>query len=168
MDKLLTMPHRLFIIKKFFLLKSPTFLWIFAGFTWFNFKYLPTQNFIVILIIAMTVDLITGIARAWKKGKPTLSIGLRDTLDKFIQYGGFIVVGVLLLNITVGVQDLSKYRIVIDAAYTFMILIELISICENLVEVSPDSKLVSYVIKPFMKLIKGRLPKDKPDKEDKK
>ena len=154
----------MYLTGKIILLKSPAFVGIMCGFTWFTFKFMPSANFIWILCIAMTIDLITGIARALKEKKYILSTGLRDTLDKFMQYGGFIVVGMLLLNITVGDKDLSRYRVVMDGSYTFMVLIELLSICENLVAVSPDSRLVKYVIKPFMHLIKGRIPGDKKDK----
>ena len=143
--------------KIFMLLKSPTFLGIFLGVTWFQITYLPSANFLLILGIAVGVDLITGIAKAWAKGEHTTSSGLRKTLNKVIQYGGFIIVGVLLLNITIGDSNLSRYRTVIDGCFLFMIMIELISICENVVEVSPDSKIVRYVIRPFMKLIKGRM-----------
>ena len=145
------------ISKIIMLLKSPPFLGIFLGCTWFNLTYLPTANFMFILGIAVFVDLITGIAKAWTKGENTTSSGLRKTITKLIQYGGFIIVGVLLLNITIGDSNLARYRTVIDGCFLFMILIELISICENVVEVSPDSKIVRYVINPFMKLIKGRM-----------
>lgn len=148
---------KMLMLNKFVLLKSPSFLLTFLGCTWFQFKYLPSINFMFILTIAMIIDLITGIIKAWVKGENTTSQGLRQTLIKFIQYGGFILVGILLLNVSVGDKNLLKYSYVIDGSFVFILLIEFISICENLIEINPHSKIVLYVINPFMKLIKGRI-----------
>lgn len=139
------------------LLKSPAFVLTILGLTWVQLKYLPSLNFIVLLVFAIFIDLLTGIAKAWVQGRQTTSKGLRKTVTKLTQYGGFILVGIILLNISVGERNLSKYSYVIDGAFVFMLLIELISICENLVEINPDSKIVRYIIVPFMKLIKGRI-----------
>jgi len=152
------MPHRLYIFKKVFLLKSPLFLGIFGGMTWLSFAYMPSANFIWILAISMAIDLVTGIRRAWKEGKYTTMSGLLQTIDKFTQYAGFIIVLTILMNMTVGEKNLAKYGIIVDASFTFMVLIELFSICENLVAISPRSKIVEMAIKPFIKMVRGRLP----------
>ncbi len=145
------------MIQKFLLLKSYPFLAMLLGFTFLEVLYLPSVDFILLLSIAVIIDLITGLCKAWVQKNNTTSQGLRQTISKLTQYAGFILVGTILLNISVGKNNFSKYRVIIDGAFIFILLIELISICENLIAINPEAKIVKYVVTPFMKLIKGKV-----------
>ena len=145
------------IIKKLLLLRSIPFDLTLLGITWIKLSYLPSINFLVILVCAMGLDLITGLIKAWSKGQHTSSQGLRQTIKKGTQYFGFIVLGTLLMNMVINHEPLSQYGFIVNIFFSFIIMIEFVSICENLIEINPHSRIVSTVIRPFMRLIKGKL-----------
>lgn len=129
------------------------------GITWLKLNFFPSFSLIWMLLLSIGLDLVTGVAKAWLKKENTTSEGLRRTVVKFIQYGGFIICGVILVNLLGKEKDKDFYEYVINGLFTFTVLIELLSICENVVEISPNSKICRYIIYPFMKIVKGKLPK---------
>lgn len=151
------MPLRLFLMKKILLLKSPQFLGMWGAFSLITLKYLPSANFLSLLFFSCLTDLLVGIFNSWKKGEFSKLEGLKLTIEKITLYGGFIIVGVIMVNISIGENNLLKYHLVIDVIFVMMILIELISICRNLAEISPKSLFVRIIVIPFMKLLRIKI-----------
>jgi uncharacterized membrane protein len=117
---------------------------------------LPPTSLLVWLGLAMVLDLITGIAKAIKKDIPRTSEGLRRTVAKFIQYGGAISIGVILANVSNFKKDSTiemVYQYFSNSMLTFIIFIELKSIVENMIEVSPESDFTKNFLNPIHKII---------------
>lgn len=92
-------------------------------------------NFLVSLLILMFLDLVTGVAKAYKTGKIVTSTGLRDTLIKIFQYGVALIVIHVLVSFQVNGQEVTLLNYADEAGYTFLIVIEAKSIFENLQKV---------------------------------
>lgn len=114
------------------------------------------------LVLAVAFDLLTGVLKAWSKGESTTSAGLRKTVIKIGSYVGTMVMVIILTNV-VGIVDVSNrydLSILVDTLMGFMVFIELYSICENISEAYPNSPLVTYMIGPIMKFLKGKISKN--------
>jgi len=113
---------------------------------------LPPATLLVWLGVSMALDLITGVAKAIKNNVPRTSTGFRRTVTKFIQYGGAIAIGIILANISEFRKDDSSewiYKYFSNSMLLFMIYIEIKSVFENLIEVSPDSDFTRFFLKPI-------------------
>ena len=117
---------------------------------------LPPADLLLWLGIAMVLDLLTGIAKAIKKEIPRTSTGLRQTVVKFIQYGGAISIGIILANVSEYQKDSSSqiiYKYFSNSMLLFIIFIEIKSILENMIEVSPDSDFTRYFLNPIHNIL---------------
>lgn len=116
---------------------------------------LPPPTLLVWLGVSMVLDLISGVAKAIKQGTPRTSTGYRRTVAKFIQYGGAIAIGIVLANISDykkdGESNQMIYTYFSNSMLLFIIYIEITSILENLIEVSPDSEFTKKFLKPVHK-----------------
>lgn len=149
--------HKLIWLGKLWVIKNPEpMLVVFLG-TWLHLSYLPNVDFLKLLALACIVDLIVGIRRSWKSGKFTKLSLIKKTFDKMTQYGGFIAVGTIVVNISIGENNILKYHAVVDAAYMSMILVEVVSICKSLVAINPNSAMVNVIL-PFMKILRVKMP----------
>lgn len=113
---------------------------------------LPPATLLVWLGISMALDLLTGVAKAIKNNVPRTSTGFRRTVTKFIQYGGAIAIGIILANVSEFRKDDSSewiYKYFSNSMLLFMIYIEIKSVFENLIEVSPDSDFTRFFLKPI-------------------
>lgn len=113
---------------------------------------LPPASLLIWLGLAMGLDLITGVAKAVRNNVPRTSTGFRKTVVKFIQYGGAIAIGIILANVSEFRKDDSSewiYKYFSNTMLLFMIYIEIKSVFENLIEVSPDSDFTRFFLKPI-------------------
>lgn len=119
----------------------------------------PPTKLLVWLFVVMVLDLITGIAKAITKGEKRTSKGYRQTISKFIQYGGAISVSVILSNLKEFEDSKTSevYTRVIEyftsGLVMFIIMIEIKSVLENLEDISPDSDFTRYFIRPINKIL---------------
>lgn len=145
------------------ILKHPMALILAIFFSWLSVRYLPSAMLLIWLALAVFIDLITGLLKAWSKGETTTSNGLRKTIVKIGSYVGTIVMVIILVNVveTVGFSTKFDLTILIDTLLGFMVFIELYSICENIEEAYPNSPLTLYMMRPILKFLKGRI-KDNP------
>lgn len=142
--------------------KYPGLLLTGVTFSWLSVHYVPSVMILFWLVIAVAFDLLTGVLKAWSKGENTTSTGLRKTVIKIFSYVGTVVMLIILVNV-IGVVDVNhKYdlSILIDTLMGFMVFIELYSICENISEAYPNSPLVTYMIGPILKFLKGKISKN--------
>lgn len=113
---------------------------------------LPPASLLIWLGLAMALDLITGVAKAVRNNVPRTSTGFRKTVVKFIQYGGAIAIGIILANVSEFRNDDSSewiYKYFSNTMLLFMIYIEIKSVFENLIEVSPDSDFTRFFLRPI-------------------
>ena len=109
---------------------------------------LPSGVLIAWMCVALVADLITGILRAIIDNKIRTSQGYRETLAKVIQYGGALIIGIILGSIgkthTHGVNP-EVFEYYNDFLVSFIIFIEVTSIMENLYAIDSKSKLSKYL-----------------------
>lgn len=113
---------------------------------------LPPASLLIWLGLAMALDLITGVAKAVRNNVPRTSTGFRKTVVKFIQYGGAIAIGIILANVSEFRKDDSSewiYKYFSNTMLLFMIYIEIKSVFENLIDVSPDSDFTRFFLRPI-------------------
>lgn len=113
-------------------------------------------NFLTSLLILMFLDLVTGVAKAYKIGKIVTSTGLRDTLIKIFQYGVALIVIHVLVSFQVDGKAMTILNYADEAGYTFLIVIEAKSIFENLQKVDGRLDFSGIIDK-----LKTMLPKKK-------
>ena len=118
---------------------------------------IPDLRLLALIVIMMTIDLATGITKAVMHGKQRTSKGFRETVKKFIQYGGSILVGMLLIEVT-GNTPYSKFLSPYLANFgtgllMFIIYIESVSILENLILIDSNSPISMYLIKPLWRVL---------------
>lgn len=106
-------------------------------------------EFLKWLFIAMAVDLATGLAKVWRKQgyQAITSKGLRDTVTKFIQYGGFLIITHVLTHFQIGGQPVTTWTWINKVAYEFVLMVEIKSVYENVVAINPKLDFVTKVIK---------------------
>lgn len=117
---------------------------------------LPPPTLLLWLGVTMILDLITGVAKAIKNDVPRTSTGFRRTVMKFIQYCGAISIGIILANISDMQKDSASetlYKYFSNSMLSFIIFIEIKSIIENMVEVSPKSDFTKLFLSPIHKLL---------------
>lgn len=138
---------------------TPLSIILSSTFAWLVVKYLPSSMALFWLAVAMCIDLITGLLKAWHRKMCSTSRGFKRTVTKILSYSATIVVVVVLVNILGVVDSENKYdlSVLINLLLGFMTFIELFSICENIQVAYPNSPLNQYLIKYIMKFLKGRL-----------
>jgi len=134
-------------------------------------QYYPDVKLLIALFTVFILDFIFGVTKATINGDRRTSQGFRRTFSKFIQYGGSIIVAMVLLNIvydsnaTFGKQISWLFG---DLMLYIMIYIEIVSIFENMEEISPESDFVKYFIRPVRRIItfqvKNLLREENPEK----
>lgn len=110
---------------------------------------LPSSTLLAWLGVAMILDFITGVAVAVKKGVPRTSKGFRGTITKFLQYGGAIAIGIVLANLFEIQKDSvteAIFKYYNSGLISLIIFIEIKSILENLIEISPESDFTKYFL----------------------
>lgn len=112
-------------------------------------------TFLKSLAIAMILDLVTGIVKAWSRKEPITSRGLRGTVTKCVQYGAFLIITHVLTNYEIGGQKPINFQWLNKLAFEFIILIEIKSVYENIVAINPKLDLFDKVVKKIAEFIKS-------------
>ena len=122
-----------------------------------NFKFTDDLWVIILPVILITVDLVTGFVNAWAKGEIKSSI-LRKGLAK--KFGEFVVV--ILGEIMVTALELPN--LVSSGVSLYIVIMELISVCENLDKMGVP--IPSFVKKALAETSEKINKDDDTDKED--
>lgn len=106
-------------------------------------------EFLKYLLMVMVLDIITALLRVYlKEGSDNItSRGMRQTVIKTVQYFVFLITIHLLTNIHVQGERITIYDWILDVAYTFLIVIEVRSIWENLMGMSDKFDLSGFIEK---------------------
>ena len=122
----------------------------------FGVIILPSGILLAWMCVALIADLITGVTRAIVDDKTRTSQGYRETLGKVIQYGGALIIGVILSSMAkhhaAGLNPII-FEYFNDFLVSFIVFIEITSILENMYAISPDSKFSKYFVKPVLSLL---------------
>lgn len=62
-------------------------------------QYWPATHLLIWLLIVYTLDFLFGVCRSVIKGTPRTSRGFRQSIIKLLQYGGCILIAIVILNI---------------------------------------------------------------------
>lgn len=122
----------------------------------FGVIILPSGVLIAWMCVALIIDLVTGVARAIVDKKTRTSQGYRETLGKIIQYGGALIIGIILSSLAKHHADGLDPKILEffnSFLVIFIIFIEVTSTMENLYAISPDSKFSKYFVKPILGIL---------------
>lgn len=119
-------------------------------------------QFLKYLIIVMILDIFSALCRVYlTEGKENItSRGMRQTVVKSVQYFVFLITIHLLTNIHVNGDRITIYDWIIDVAYTFLIVIEIRSIWENLMKMNNKFDLSGFIKKITDSDIWGKDKKD--------
>ncbi len=122
----------------------------------FGVIILPSGILLAWMCVALIADLVTGVTRAIVDDKTRTSQGYRETLGKIIQYGGALIIGVILSSMAkhhaAGLNPII-FEYFNDFLVSFIVFIEITSILENMYAISPDSKFSKYFVKPVLSLL---------------
>ena len=136
-----------------------------AIFKEFTNKYLFSETeYLIWLVIAVTLDLITGMAKVWAKdgASAVTSKGIRMTIVKFIQYGSFLIITHVLANVTVGENRITPFAFVKDWAYLLLLLVEIKSVYENITAIDDRFDFMKPIIKRLQMFIKDKSDEHRP------
>lgn len=109
----------------------------------------PEPVIIVILMLLVVIDLLTGIRKANSKKEATTSRGLRQTIDKATQYFSFIISMMLISNVGNYAEESKRFTDIfiysLNGLAAYMCYIELKSILENIIEINPSGDFANMV-----------------------
>ena len=107
--------------------------------------------------VAIVLDFLTGILKSVILKKVRTSEGYRKTVIKFTQYGGSVVVGMLLKYIGAMNSDMANIaqyaEYLTDGLVIFIIFIELTSVLENVYAIDQETPFSKYLVGPLLKLL---------------
>lgn len=112
-------------------------------------------SFLIFLVIAMILDLVTGIAKAFVLKKAVTSKGLRGTVLKCIQYGAFLIITHVLTHYDIAGKAVFQLPWLEKVAFDFLLLIEVKSVYENIIAMDPKLDLFEKVFKKLQEILKN-------------
>ena len=122
-----------------------------------TFNWLPSFDLLLVMLISIIIDFITGVIKASVLKVKRTSEGYRRTIVKFMQYGGAVSIGMLLSYLVeknVSLDGLKTYiNYFGDGLIIFIILIEITSILENIYAVDNTTPFSKYFIQPLLKIL---------------
>jgi hypothetical protein len=142
---------------------SPALL-LSSGFGALFQKYIFSDGeYLVWLLIAVMLDLITGVTKAIVQNgiSHVTSRGLRMTVIKFIQYGAFLIITHVLVHFTVNGKTVSPLAFIDTWAFSLLILIEVKSVYENIVAINPKLDFIGPLIEKISEAIKTKRTDEK-------
>lgn len=122
-----------------------------------KFNFLPSAYLIMGIFFLVGFDFITGVAKSKIHGKDRVSKEYRETISKGMQYLGGIILSMfifILSQVVPNLQQLTFFSLYAsNIILTFIMLIELKSNFENLIEIDSKSLLSRYCFIPLNNLL---------------
>jgi Bacteriophage holin family len=116
-----------------------------------KFTFIPNVNLLSWVLVAIGFDFVSGFLKAVFSSKKRTSNKTRSTFPKYLQYLGAILLSVILGNVMPNEQVTMQYAV--DAVCTLIVYIESMSICENFIEMLPESYITRIFFKPLLSLL---------------
>ncbi|WP_157097916.1 phage holin family protein [Niabella ginsenosidivorans] len=123
-------------------------------------QYRPNAPLLVWLLVVFILDFIFGLSKAIFSKLPRTSNNLRKSITKFLQYGGCIIVSMVILNIVSASNETfgrSFAWFFGDVMLYIMIYTEVVSVFENMEAMAPGSTFVKVFVRPVRKVITFQL-----------
>ncbi|HMR81630.1 MAG TPA: phage holin family protein [Niabella sp.] len=123
-------------------------------------QYWPNGTLLIWLLVVFILDLLFGFIKAGFCGSCRTSAGLRKSVIKFLQYGGCIIVSMVILNIAYFSNrtfDRQLCWFFGDMMLYLMIYTEVVSVFENMEAMAPRSRFVSLFVRPVRRIITFQL-----------
>ncbi|WP_300599393.1 phage holin family protein [Niabella sp.] len=123
-------------------------------------QYWPNTALLTGLLVVVVLDFICGVAKATLTGTRRSSQGFRKTITKFLQYGGCIIVAMVILNIVYDSGEVFNNSFVWlfgDVMLYIMIYTEVVSVFENMETMAPRSAFVKIFVRPARRIITFQL-----------
>ncbi len=120
----------------------------------------PLPALLFWMFVVIVLDFFTGVGKAVATGIPRTSGGYRDTVGKFVQYGGGIAISIVLATVAsyrLGEDPWIHPSMLVNTLVAFIIFAESTSILENLEATMPNSKVSRYFFRPLLKLVTIKL-----------
>lgn len=136
-----------------------------ALFSLLNIKLnlVPNVDLYIVMGLLIVFDLITGVIKAVFQKKARTSEGYRRTVVKFLQYGGALVVGLMIKFLSLRNHELGVLSEYVDyinnGLLVFIILIETTSIFENLYAIDKTTPFSKNFIQPILRVLTFQLNK---------
>jgi phosphatidylglycerophosphate synthase len=115
----------------------------------------PAPILLVFMALMILIDFVTGYAAAVAQQQNRTSSGLRKTITKLIQYGSVIVISMVVVN-SANYSDQEWVKLILpklnNALVVYIIYIEIYSVLENLLVLSPNSAFTQFLVKPLYQL----------------
>lgn len=134
--------------------------WCFTGgFTllqiaWLKKFLFSDMEYLQWLFVVVAIDLITGLTKAWVNKEEITSKKLRDSVGKIIQYGAFLIITHVLTNFTFDGQKFDQVTWIGKMGFTFLILVEIKSVYENIIAINPRLDVISSISKKILAALK--------------
>ncbi|MGE9313192.1 phage holin family protein [Niabella sp. CJ426] len=122
--------------------------------------YWPSVHLLIWLLILYTLDFVFGVSKAILKGTPRTSQGFRQSIIKLLQYGGCIIIAMVILNIVYASHEPFGRQfawIFGDIMLYLMIYIEVVSVLENMEAMAPSSIFIKIFVRPVKRMITFQL-----------
>lgn len=118
---------------------------------------LPLPALLAWLAISVLLDFATGISKSIYHQENRTSSQYRETVTKLFQYGGVILVSIIICSIALNQKSVHFYDVILshfnDTLLGFLIFIEVTSIFENIYAIDKVSKFSTYFIKPMLAVL---------------
>lgn len=143
---------------------------IWAGITLLNINlsFIPKADLFIVWGIMMVIDFGTGVTKAILLGQQRTSRGYRQTIIKFLQYGGAILISMGISYLAINNPDINKKWSGLatfmswfnSGLLLFIIMIEVLSIIENIYSLNPKSAFAKNLLRPALKILTIELKKN--------
>jgi hypothetical protein len=107
--------------------------------------------------LGICLDFLTGVIKSVVLKEARTSKGYRKTIVKFTQYGGSVLVGMLLKFIGSKNSDMANIALyadyLTDGLVIFIIFVELTSVMENIYAIDKETPFSKYFVGPLLKIL---------------
>lgn len=122
-----------------------------------KFQFLPSGSLILVMGLGIVLDFLTGIIKSVVLKEARTSQGYRKTIVKFTQYGGSVLVGMLLKYIGSKNSDMANISVyadyLTDGLVIFIIFVEITSVMENIYAIDKETPFSKYLVGPLLKIL---------------
>ena len=126
-----------------------------------EFNFLPNSYLLLAIFFLVGLDFLTGVLKAVMLDIPRTSKGYRDTIQKFIQYAGAILLSVSLSFMIKNVPELKSLNFfsiyINNIILMFIMWVEILSNLENLTAIDSKSPISKWVFKPLKNFLTFQL-----------
>lgn len=122
-----------------------------------TFNWIPSTSLLMTMGLAIVLDFVTGVIKAVVLKNDRTSEGYRRSVVKFTQYGGAVLVSMLLSYLAEQNQQFVQLQTYINylgnGLLSFIIFIEATSVFENMYAIDNKTPFSRYFIKPLLKIL---------------